>query len=307
MNKNILFKYRSVTACMKASYDLISEHLLSLLKKTWWAVLTYALLLAFTTYFQMPNKALHDWGEANPWSSYIIQTLVYLGAMLGVFVAGASIWSWLNKKSFKKNLASYFASFVWVEILAFALSAISSFLMQMLTHGKSLQTGDRSTSTLLTSLGVLGIYLGFIILYLLLALPFTYLVPKVMTREKGEKIEVWKSFKIGFRNMGSSFAISFLCGLMLAVVSAFLLLPTAILGWSQINAQLGALSGDPLGVPSYFSALFILVLTITFFIFIYMGTWMQIAYVYLYGSIVAKENKKQENINIKNIELNEKD
>ena len=291
MIENELFKYRSVTACMKASYDLISGNILSLLKKTWWAVLIYAILMSLTTYFQMPNKALHDWGEANPWSSYIIQTLVYLGALLGVFLAGASIWSWLNKMSFKKNLVRYFSTFVWVEVLVFVLSGISSFLLQAVSGGKPLQPGDLSTSALLTSLGALGIYFGFLIVYLLLALPFTYLVPKNMLRKNGEKLEPWKSFKIGFRNIGNSFAISFLCGLMLAVIIAFLLLPVAILGWSQISAQLGALEGDPLGVPGYFNALFLLVLTITFFIIIYIGTWMLFSYVYLYGSIVAKEKK----------------
>lgn len=293
MNENILFKYRSVTACMKASYDLISDNILSLLKKTWWAVLIYALLMSLTTYFQMPNKALHDWGEANPWSSYIIQTLVYLGAILGVFLAGGTIWSWLNKMSLKKNLLRFFASFIWVEVLVFLLSGISSFLLQALTDGKPLQPGDLSTSALLTCLEAMGIYIGGIIIYLLIALPFTYLVPKVMLRKDGEKLQTWKSFKIGFRNIGSSFAISFLCGLILTVIAAFLLLPTAVLSWSQTSAQLGALQGDPLGVPAYFNFLFILVLTITFFIIIYMGTWMLFSYIFLYGSIVTKEKSKE--------------
>ena len=35
MDTNKIFKYRSVTACMKASYELVTGHLVQILKKTW--------------------------------------------------------------------------------------------------------------------------------------------------------------------------------------------------------------------------------------------------------------------------------
>lgn len=293
MNENNLFKYRSVTACMKASYDLISDHVGSLLKKTWWAVLIYAVLMALTVYFRLPNKGLHDWGEANPWASYIIQTIIYIGAFLSFFVASSSIWTWLNKRSIVKNLSRFFTTFIWVNLLLFVSLSATSYLSQLLTsqvHNPS----DLTTSGLLTNCAALGVSLLLMLLYLLLSLPFAYLVPRNLLRKEGEKLQPWKAYKIGFRHLGGNFAIGFLGTLMIAIISLFLFLPMAVLGWSQISAQLGALQGDPLGTPSYFTLLVIVVLTATFFLFFYLCTWMSVSFVFQYGSIEIKEKNKQE-------------
>jgi hypothetical protein len=46
-------------------------------------------------------------------------------------------------------------------------------------------------------------------------------------------------------------------------------LPSIILIIAQFYSQLGALDGDPLGVPGYFTPLLFLVFTITFLLIIY--------------------------------------
>lgn len=66
-----LFKNRSITACMKASYDAMTSQPLRLLKKTWWAVLADAVMTALCLYIRFPNKGLHDWGEESPMASFV--------------------------------------------------------------------------------------------------------------------------------------------------------------------------------------------------------------------------------------------
>ena len=48
MDTKVLFKNRSITSCMKAAYDYIGSHFTSLIKKTWWTTLIYAVLMAIT-------------------------------------------------------------------------------------------------------------------------------------------------------------------------------------------------------------------------------------------------------------------
>lgn len=64
-NKEYL-KVRSMTACMKTSYEMMTEDVRGFVKKTWKSHLPLAVLMAVVLYFLLPNKALHDWGWLTP-------------------------------------------------------------------------------------------------------------------------------------------------------------------------------------------------------------------------------------------------
>ena len=70
-------------------------------------------------------------------------------------------------------------------------------------------------------------------------------------------------------------------------------LPSIILIIAQFYSQLGALDGDPLGVPGYFTPLLFLVFTITSLLIIYALSWLGISLVYLYGSYKVTDEEKQ--------------
>lgn len=131
------------------------------------------------------------------------------------------------------------------------------------------------------------------------SLPFAYLTPKYMLQEKGEKLRPWKSFKCGFRHMGSIFKMGFLGSLVILVAGILIYIPLAILIGAQVSAQMGTLEGDPVGTPSYFTFLFIVVTALLLFVFAYILHWLFISYIYLYGSIENDEMKKTEMLNAK--------
>ena len=95
MEVNELFKHRSITACMRASYDTITSDFRSLVKQTWTTHVPFAVLLAIVLYFLLPNKPLHDWGAVNPMASFILQTIIY-GAT--IVMAIVSFWHLLPRK-----------------------------------------------------------------------------------------------------------------------------------------------------------------------------------------------------------------
>lgn len=185
MEVNELFKHRSITSCMRASYDTITSDFRSLVKQTWTTHVPFAVLLAIVLYFLLPNKPLHDWGAVNPMASFILQTIIY----------GATI-----------------------------VMAIVS---------------------------------------------FWHLLPRKQLCPKDKKRKIGKSLLRILRHFGGFFLTSFLGMIIVGIATFIAALPSIILIIAQFYSQLGALDGDPLGVPGYFTPLLFLVFTITFLLIIY--------------------------------------
>lgn len=315
MKINDLIKHRSVTACMKEAYSLMTDNIKNLLKSTWWAFMIYAFMVAFMVFLRTPNKMLHDWGEENMMLSFCLQTVVYIGVVVAAFLMGAAVWRWLTDKPFgrmmKRFTAVYLASAVVSFVVSFAatfgltcfyLTAFITAPESAATAGSAAATGSAamaetaaagSPSLLIIVLFVFAIVAA-IVLCMAVSLPFAYLTPKYMLQEKGEKLRPWKSFKCGFRHMGSIFKMGFLGCLVILVAGILIYIPLAILIGAQVSAQMGTLEGDPVGTPSYFTFLFIVVTALLLFVFAYIMHWLFISYIYLYGSIENDEKKKTE-------------
>lgn len=315
MKINDLIKHRSVTACMKEAYSLMTDNVKNLLKSTWWAFMIYAFMVAFMVFLRTPNKMLHDWGEENMMLSFCLQTVVYIGVVVAAFLMGAAVWRWLTDKPFgrmmKRFTAVYLASAVVSFVVSFAatfgltcfyLTAFITAPESAATAGSAAATGSAamaetaaagSPSLLIIVLFVLAIVAA-IVLCMAVSLPFAYLTPKYMLQEKGERLRPWKSFKCGFRHMGSIFKMGFLGSLVILVAGILIYIPLAILIGAQVSAQMGTLEGDPVGTPSYFTFLFIVVTALLLFVFAYILHWLFISYIYLYGSIENDEKKKTE-------------
>lgn len=320
MKINDLIKHRSVTACMKEAYSLMTGNVKNLLKSTWWAFMIYAFMVAFMVYLRTPNKMLHDWGEENMMLSFCLQTVVYLGVIVAAFLMGAAAWRWLTDKPFgrmmKRFTAVYLASAVVSFVVSFAatfgltcfyLTAFITAPESAATAGSAAATGSAamaetaaagSPSLLIIVLFALAIVAA-TALCMAVSLPFAYLTPKYMLQEKGEKLRPWKSFKCGFRHMGSIFKMGFLGCLVILVAGILIYIPLAILIGAQVSAQMGTLEGDLVGTPSYFTFLFIVVTALLLFVFAYILHWLFISYIYLYGSIENDEMKKTEMLNAK--------
>lgn len=219
MNLKELYKTRSVTACMKASYDTLNSNIISIIKKTWWATVPFSILTALVLYFLLPNKPLHDWGQENPWASFVLQTIVYVLFVVFAIVVSTAKWGWINGKKFHQNIAP---------------RSIGKF--------------------------------------------------------------VWTAIKNGFRHFAGYFKTCFLGGIIVSIITAVVCLPAIILIVAQLYSQLGALEGDPLGVPGYFTYLLLFVFAAMTFILCHVIAWLQITLVYQYGSYQQQEAERKSKI-----------
>lgn len=303
MKINDLIKHRSVTACMKEAYSLMTDNVKNLLKSTWWAFMIYAFMVAFMVFLRTPNKMLHDWGEENMMLSFCLQTVVYIGVVVAAFLMGAAVWRWLTDKPFVRMMKRFTAVYLASAVVSFVVSFAATFgltcfyLTAFITAPESAAMAETaaagSPSLLIIVLFVFAIVAA-IVLCMAVSLPFAYLTPKYMLQEKGERLRPWKSFKCGFRHMGSIFKMGFLGSLVILVTGILIYIPLAILIGAQVSAQMGTLEGDPVGTPSYFTFLFIVVTALLLFVFAYILHWLFISYIYLYGSIENDEKKKTE-------------
>lgn len=288
-----LFKHRSVTACMSEAYNLMADRFKDLVKHTWMAVLPYAFLTALFVYLRTPNKSLHDWGETSPILSFFLQSVVYVCFAAAGILVGAILWKWITDKAFPHclkrytlaSICSFFFLLIGGVVICAAIMALGS------AHGFSL--APHSSGCDFTILGVVALYVLLMTIFIMiLLLPLAYMVPRYMLLEKGEPMKVWKSFKTGFRHCGSIFKMGFLGCLIIMVCNIILSIPMSIMTGAQIFSQLGALDGDPTGVPDYFAPLYIIVSTLVFFIYNYICSWLLFSFIYLYGSIESDEKEK---------------
>ena len=143
MEVNELFKHRSITSCMRASYDTITSDFRSLVKQTWTTHVPFAVLLAIVLYFLLPNKPLHDWGAVNPMASFILQTIIY-GAT--IVMAIVSFWHLLPRKQLcpkgeKRKIGKsllrilrHFGGFFLTSFLGMIIVGIATFIAALPSH-----------------------------------------------------------------------------------------------------------------------------------------------------------------------------
>ena len=273
MDTQNLFKYRSVTACMRAAFDLMRNQFKSLLKATWMGFLVYSVFMAATIYLRMPNKFLHDWGAENPLMSFTLQTIVYAMGMIGSLWATGLLWGWINKKKLIRNIA--------YSLLSEVIVGISAAIVILLGVATAIY---------------LPIYIGILVSFILaiFLLPLVYVNMRMVLVEDKEKLGLWKAYKMGFRHWGGLFKTGFIGLLVILVVMTVLSVPAMILTGAQALSQLGALDGDPLGTPVYFTPLFIVILALITFIYAYVSSWLTISFAYLYGSYETQEKEKKQ-------------
>ncbi len=273
-----LFKYRSITSCMKASYNELTSHSASLLRKTWWAVLAYAVVMATCIYFRFPNKALHDWGEGSPMTSFVLQSIVYALTTVTSILTGATFWSWVNKRRLWWNLKHYFIISLVADAVVGGVAVGTSWAGMTLGG-----TAFKVPVVIFSAVATIAVLV-----------PFGYLQPRVMLLGAGEKLRPWHSYLTGFRYGGGIFMLGFLGALITGIVACILFLPGVILFGAQTISQLGALDGDPLGTPSYFTPLLLVVTSALLFVFQYVGFWLSLAFAHLYGAYSTQEAAKEE-------------
>ena len=150
-------------------------------------------------------------------------------------------------------------------------------------------------SHLLTTMAAFVIATVFIAM---LSLPLYHVLMKyLMEAPCGYWKTLGRSYASGLRHWGLMFLVFFVSMLLIQLVGFVVLLPSHILSFANQQAHQGLLFGDPLGMPSYITTLTFITVTLCCFIQFYVSQVLLVHNYYIYGSIEARE---QERNNIEN-------
>ena len=137
---------------------------------------------------------------------------------------------------------------------------------------------------------------GFVVV--LFSLPLYHVLMKyLMEAPCGYWRTLGRSYASGMRHWGLMFLVFFVSMLLIQLVGFVVLLPSHILSFANQQAHQGLLFGDPLGMPSYITTLTFITVTLCCFIQFYVSQVLLVHNYYIYGSIEARE---QERNNIEN-------
>lgn len=282
-----VYKYRSVKHCLRDAYTTIAENLKFLLRKTWWIVLLGAIALSLTTYFFLPNMALHTWGLENQVDSFIVQSLVYLAAIVFSVWILCAFWHVINGRRWRENLPRVIVTQLLSVAIAYlfktVLDILTKWLLSVPASPVEQQTEESTGFTWLFAVIALGI------IAVLTCIPLCYTFVRFMM---GKHWLPFMGYGRGFRYWGTIFVAMLLISLLASILLAAISLPGVILVSAQLYSQLGALGGDPLNIPGYFTPLLIVTLTFFYFVVGYISLWAQLASTYLYGSIETQQAEK---------------
>lgn len=262
------------------------------MKSTWLPALIYSVLISVTMIFMLPYKALHDWGVASPVTSWIIQTVVYLGLIIaGIVFYTYNVKWWTGGKTGKILGRTMIISLICliIEVLVISLA----FLIPGFIEGLAKSMHNSLVPTAMVIIRSVSALIA-LAAFVFLSPPLVYVFIKYTCDSQTKWMKFFHYLRIGIRHWGQLFSLVFVDGLIMLVVCAILFIPAIIIGGAQYFSQIGTFYDDPIGVPSYFVPMMFFVFTITFFVYCYIDLWANTTYYYIYGSIETQEKEKNQ-------------
>lgn len=177
-----------------------------------------------------------------------------------------------------------------------AFCVIIAFVYAAVFYGVTMAKQPATLYDMMPTFYILG---GVSIVIYLLFLPFIYVGMKylVETDSKLEKI-IFKSYMTGLRHWGLIFTALFLATLCAIICAVLVSAPMFIvLAANSLSVYGVNFIGDPTGLPSYFTAIQLVVYALTFFIWAYINIFIIFVCYFLYGSITTREKEKNEMLN----------
>ena len=279
---DILLKVRSSRGCISAGYRLYTGHFKHIFRYSWLAALIYAVFCSVggAMMIMMPRMM--------PITAAILIIVECLFASYGFSVLKQhqtfsnilrpAKWFSLDTHIFVRTIKCWLCLFVIYLIASIIIVGIGFAAFKFLS--------------LYTAIGAAA--LGALVIMCLL-LPLTYIT---MSYILNDGIGFWKQLKIGYGVGMRRWGFIFIVVLVAVIVELLLLmlhsLPAIILSIANTQSMFGVAMGDPYALPSYMPALAAGTFLIIGFLQAYVMLSVLFPIYYMYGSIDAQEQEKQD-------------
>ncbi len=194
-----------------------------------------------------------------------------------------SSWWKPSMKMMGRTLKAFFITLL-IGILPFLL-----IMMVMGIMGKT--TVSLLTEHPITTCATLSVVSLVIFIF---ELPLFHVIMKyLMEAPCGYMKTLRNNYRHGLRHWSMMFCVFFISILLVLLASVIIMLPGNILSMANLTAHQGLLTGDPLNMPSYMTALTLITFTFTNFIQFYVNQLTLVHNYYTYGSIETKEKEME--------------
>ena len=279
---DILQKVRSSRGCISAGYRLYTGHFKHIFRYSWLAALVFALFCSVSGAFMIMMPRLI------PITAAILLIMECLFASYGYSVLkqhqtlGSIIrpakWFSIDTHIFVRTIKCWLWVFVIYLIAGIIIGGLGVAAVKFLA--------------LYTAIGCIA--LGALVILCLL-LPLTYITMRYILNDG---LGFWKQFKIGYgvgmRRWGFIFIVVLVACIVEVLLMMLLSLPATILSLANTQSMFGVAMGDPYALPSYMPALAAVTFLIIGFLQAYVMLSVLFPIYYMYGSIDAQEQEKQD-------------
>ena len=312
MNKNDtlqLFHSRSNGAVIRDGFKLYLGNFKTFLCRSWFSALIYAItvgLLIHTAIEQLPILAMLGVSgqvSISQMAEIAIENLVIVSVACLIFTIGAGILASAGFSALCEHQTSGTISMPkkwYLQFdghMLFKTAKLMFWLLVVDVVMSAILFGIAFVGvTALSPIASILLWSFALIIIMALLLPLEVIVMKYMLSDKGGHFisSVTQYYATGMHHWGGLFVVGFIMSIVVIILTVFTEFPAFILFMANVQSQLGALQGDPLGMPSYMGWLNIVVFVIAGFIQAYVHLSFLFPMYYLYGSIDTQEKEKNE-------------
>lgn len=281
---DILLKVRSSRGCISAGYRLYTGHFKHIFRYSWVAALIYALFCSILGGVMVSAPRLAPIAIA---VLFIVECLFasYGFSVLKQHQTFGSIlrpakWFSIDAHIFGRTVKCWLCLLVIMIIVGILIGGMSAIAVKYLDFSAYTAVG-------FFTLGSLVI--------LCLLLPLAYITMRYVLNDG---IGFWKQLKIGYgigmRRWGFIFIVVLVAVIVEVLLMMLLSLPAIIISIANTQSMFGVAMGDPYALPSYMPPLAAGTFLIIGFLQAYVTMSVLFPVYYMYGSIDAQEQEKQD-------------
>lgn len=302
-----LMSSRSAGSCVKAGFVLYADNFKKIFRASWIAALLYSVLFAVMGTLcvtELPRlfvAVIQTGGTEGVRVGTPLIAVVALSVLGGVaevlfYSCGLSLLRGHSKDGTIARTAKWYPTdtraalrTVFAALWTVAFTFVPSLLLALLFHFKLrfalLNPGGNIAWLVLATV--------YIVVVTVLLLPFIYILMKYVL-DDGVKMTgaVAKGYPMALRRCPFIMAVMFVNLCVILLFSFVIQQPAIILGTASLQANIGLLYGDPLGMPKYITALTLGTFLLAGFIQAYIRMSLLFPTYYMYGSMESRENER---------------
>ena len=281
---DILLKVRSSRGCIGTGYRLYTGHFKYIFRYSWLAALIYAIFCSIAGAMMISAPRLI------PITAIVILLVECLFVSYGFSVLKQhqtfgnilrpAKWISFDTHIFVRTLKCWLWMILIYLIVGALIGGLSAVAVKYLDYSAYTAVGFFTIASLVL---------------LCLLLPLAYIVMRYILNDG---IGFWKQFRIGYgvgmRHWGFIFVVVLVAAIVEMLLIMLLSLPAIILSAANTQSIMGVAIGDPVGLPSYMPALAAGTFLIIGFLQAYVMLSVLFPIYYMYGSIDAQEQEKQD-------------